>query len=75
RMNLPQQVPHNTGIVDDAHARRYCRVRRAARQPREQPQAPPAGPSMDPTLQNWFYHTWDQNAANYRAMTAVHQSM
>ncbi|MCI51352.1 hypothetical protein A2U01_0072596, partial [Trifolium medium] len=30
---------------------------------------------MDPTLQNWFYHTWDQNAANYRAMTAVQESM
>ncbi|MCI75286.1 hypothetical protein A2U01_0096554, partial [Trifolium medium] len=39
RMTLPQVVPHTTGIVDDAHARRYCKVRRAARQPRDQPQA------------------------------------
>ncbi|MCI76799.1 hypothetical protein A2U01_0098069, partial [Trifolium medium] len=41
RMTLPQNVPHNTGIVDDAHARRYCRIRRVADQPREQPQVPP----------------------------------
>ncbi|MCI70271.1 hypothetical protein A2U01_0091534, partial [Trifolium medium] len=40
-------------------------------------QAPahPAGPTIDPILQNWFYHTWDQNASNHRAMTAMHDSM
>ncbi|MCI48034.1 hypothetical protein A2U01_0069277, partial [Trifolium medium] len=45
--------------------------------PGQQHQAPthPAGPAMDLTLQNWFYHTWDQNAANFRAMTAIHESM
>ncbi|MCI39137.1 hypothetical protein A2U01_0060367, partial [Trifolium medium] len=26
RMTLPQQVPHNTGTIDDVHAKRYCRI-------------------------------------------------
>ncbi|MCI79199.1 hypothetical protein A2U01_0100470, partial [Trifolium medium] len=51
-MTLPQHVPHNTGIIDDAHARRYCRIRRAADQPRGQPPAPPpAFPTTDPNFQ------------------------
>ncbi|MCI57271.1 hypothetical protein A2U01_0078522, partial [Trifolium medium] len=30
---------------------------------------------IDPTLQNWFYHTWDQNTSNHMAMIAMQESM
>ncbi|GAU39930.1 hypothetical protein TSUD_275300 [Trifolium subterraneum] len=36
---------------------------------------PPAFPTIDPTLQNWFYHTLDQNAANHRADVAIYEAM
>ncbi|MCI26440.1 hypothetical protein A2U01_0047635 [Trifolium medium] len=75
-MTLPQHVPHNTGIIDDVHARRYCRIRRVADQPRGQHQAPPpAVPTTDPNFQNFFNYICDQNDAGFRVMTAVHESI
>ncbi|MCI27692.1 hypothetical protein A2U01_0048892, partial [Trifolium medium] len=32
-------------------------------------------PAIDPTLRSWFYHTWDQNTYNHRAMIAMQESM
>ncbi|MCI48951.1 hypothetical protein A2U01_0070194, partial [Trifolium medium] len=59
-MTLPQHVPHNTGIIDDVHARRYCRIRRTADQPGGQP---PAFRTTDPNFQKNFNYICDQNDA------------
>ncbi|MCH98537.1 hypothetical protein A2U01_0019542, partial [Trifolium medium] len=87
RVNIPQYVHDRIqGSIDDAYVVRYCTGKKkrgpAPQDPEEQqpqapehPAAPYAYPNVDPTLQNWFYHTWDQNAANYRAMTDMHESM
>ncbi|MCI44801.1 hypothetical protein A2U01_0066040, partial [Trifolium medium] len=62
--------------IDDVHAKRYCRIRRAADQPEGQPPAPPpAFPTTDPNFQNFFNYICDQNDAGFRAMTAVHDSI
>ncbi|MCI80748.1 hypothetical protein A2U01_0102019, partial [Trifolium medium] len=67
-MTLPQHVPHNTGIIDDAHARCYCRIMRAADQQGGQPPAPPpAFPTTNPNFQKNFNYICDQNDAGFRA--------
>ncbi|GAU31749.1 hypothetical protein TSUD_146370 [Trifolium subterraneum] len=79
KMTLPQQMSHHIQTIDDAHALRHCKYRRVIPDPNQQEgqQAapPPAMPTIDPTLQNWFYHTWDQNAANHRADVAMYEAM
>ncbi|MCI45008.1 hypothetical protein A2U01_0066247, partial [Trifolium medium] len=73
RISIPKIGSEEIGIINDEYVDRHCKPKKKKRA--AQPQAPPqeaqpsqpaqsshpAGPSMDPTLQNWFYHTWDQN--------------
>ncbi|MCI50558.1 hypothetical protein A2U01_0071802, partial [Trifolium medium] len=76
RIPIPQHVHEQLGTIDDNYVHRHCKPKRKATPAApEHPTAPHEVPAIDPTLQNWFYHTWDQNAANYRAMTALHESM
>ncbi|MCI65397.1 hypothetical protein A2U01_0086655, partial [Trifolium medium] len=65
------------GTIDDRHVARHCK----AKKPEPAPQAPEhpttshGAPAIDPTLQRWFYHTWDQNTSNHRAMIVMQESM
>ncbi|MCI39058.1 hypothetical protein A2U01_0060287, partial [Trifolium medium] len=67
------------GVIDDRHVVRHYKANKPEQQeeapPPEEAHPHPTGPAIDLSLQTWFYHTWDQNAANYRAMTSLHESM
>ncbi|GAU51860.1 hypothetical protein TSUD_416440 [Trifolium subterraneum] len=88
-VHIPAIVSHTTDkLINDKYIKRYCKLKEVQQQPQQQPQAPqlPAAPlhpvepqqaypNIDPRLQNWFYHTWDQNTSNHRALTVLQESM
>ncbi|GAU14935.1 hypothetical protein TSUD_47280 [Trifolium subterraneum] len=76
RIPVPQHYHQTLERIDDVYVNRYCKPK-----PEETTTAPvhPAAPhgvtSIDPMLQNWFHHTWDQNTANHRADIAMYEAM
>ncbi|GAU42856.1 hypothetical protein TSUD_13240 [Trifolium subterraneum] len=69
------KVIASSGVTDQSKPK-YCKLKR-----KEIPIAPTHPltphevPPIDPTLQNWFHHTWDENVANHQVDVAMFEAM
>ncbi|GAU40253.1 hypothetical protein TSUD_219650 [Trifolium subterraneum] len=80
-VHIPALVSHQIKPINDKYIKRYCKLKEVQQQP-QAPQLPTAPlhpvepqqayPDIDPRLQNLFYHTWDHNTSNHRALTVLY---